>query len=288
MPAYHAPERRLPGIDDLPTERSPSASGAAKLLTARSNAPDPEPLEWRPRPPLRSRIAHAVSTPAVAAGVLMVVAVLVAVVIVWLRPHAPGGGDTAASSSAANQVEPSASPGAEPRGGADAQGPAADAGTGMTPGSAFVHVVGEVAEPGVVELPAGARVRDALDAAGGPTKRAVLAGVNLARVVVDGEQITVPDTAEAEMSAAPGGGDTAESGGSGGSGANGASPGALVNLNTADAAALETLPRVGPALAQRIIDWRAANGAFTSVDQLLEVSGIGEKTLEGFRDQVTV
>ncbi|MBO2989844.1 ComEA family DNA-binding protein [Leucobacter tardus] len=218
----------------------------------------------------------------------MVVAVLVAIVIVWLRPHAPGGGEAAVSTSTAGQVAPSASSRAEPGGSADAQDQAADVGVGPTPGSAFVHVVGEVADPGVVELPSGARVRDALDAAGGPTKRAVLAGVNLARVVVDGEQITVPDTAEAEMSAAPGGVDTAESGGSGGTGANGASPGALVNLNTADAAALETLPRVGPALAQRIIDWRAANGAFTSVDQLLEVSGIGEKTLEGFRDRVTV
>ncbi|MBU2385610.1 MAG: ComEA family DNA-binding protein, partial [Actinobacteria bacterium] len=67
----------------------------------------------------------------------------------------------------------------------------------------------------------------------------------------------------------------------------GTAPG-LVNINTADAAALETLPGIGPALASRIIAWREANGGFRAVDELLAVSGIGQKTLEGFRDQVTV
>lgn len=288
MPAYHAPERHLFGNDDPSPGRCETQPSTGRLLVARPTPVTPEPLEWRPRPPLRARIARAVSTPAVAGGVLVVVAVLVAIVIVWLRPHAAIGEDAAASSAAVGQVDPSASPGAEPGGGAAPEGPDGDAGAGAPPGSAFVHVVGEVAEPGVVELPPGARVRDALDAAGGPTPRAVLAGVNLARVVLDGEQIVVPDTEKAEVAAAPGGADTAESRGRAESGANGASPGALVNVNTADAAALETLPRVGPALAQRILDWREANGAFASVDQLGEVSGIGEKTLEGFRDRVTV
>lgn len=198
-------------------------------------------------------------------------AVLVAIVMVWVRPHEPTVETAAEAQTEAPHPE--------------APGATASQGEGARSGSAFVHVVGEVADPGVVELNVDARVRDAIDAAGGPTKSAALAGVNLARLVVDGEQIVVPDAAGAELGApgaSPGGGVSAPGSGS-------RTPdGALVNLNAADATALETLPRVGPALAQRIIDWREANGSFASVDQLLEVSGIGEKTLEGFRDRVTV
>lgn len=108
--------------------------------------------------------------------------------------------------------------------------------------------------------------------------------MNLAREVNDGEQVLVPDADQAEAALAVGAGAA--------NGVNAGDPGeaagAPVNLNTADQTTLETLPRVGPALAQRIIEWRTANGGFTSIEQLLEVSGIGEKTLAGFRDQVTV
>ncbi|OYX54375.1 MAG: hypothetical protein B7Y93_06435 [Micrococcales bacterium 32-70-13] len=136
-----------------------------------------------------------------------------------------------------------------------------------------LHVVGAVVEPGIVELPLGSRVVDAIATAGGPTDDADLAGVNLARVVADGEQLHVPHVGEASP-AAPGGAAPAADG--------------RVNLNTADAVALETLPGVGPAIAARIIAWRDANGPFRSVDELTAVSGIGERTLEGLRDRATV
>ena len=269
MPSYHAPGRRHSESEAEPVSATPVVSFAELLVSSRDRAP--EPLEWRPPPPLSARVRRAVTTPAIAAGVLVLVAVIVAIVMVWMRPHEPvveTAGEAQTEVSHSEAAEATASQGEETR-----------------TGSAFVHVVGEVAEPGIVELDVDARVRDAIDAAGGPTKSAVLAGVNLARLVVDGEQIVVPDAAGAELGApgaSPSGGGSAPGGGSG------AHDGALVNLNAADATALETLPRVGPALAQRIIDWREANGSFASVDQLLEVSGIGEKTLEGFRDRVTV
>lgn len=140
-----------------------------------------------------------------------------------------------------------------------------------------LHVHGSVVEPGIVELPAGSRVVDAIAAARGPTDEADLGGVNLARVVVDGEQLYVPRIGEVPP---PGAGAASGAGAGTGSG--------LVNINTADAAALETLPGIGPALASRIIAWRDANGAFRAIDELLAVSGIGQKTLDGFRDQVTL
>ncbi|UTT62558.1 ComEA family DNA-binding protein [Microcella humidisoli] len=154
---------------------------------------------------------------------------------------------------------------------------------GATPGPApaievvVLHVLGAVSQPGIVELPLGARVVDAIAAAGGPSDDADLAGVNLARVVVDGEQLRVPRVGEVPVTApaAPGS-------------AGGATGDGRVNLNTADAAALETLPGVGPAIAARIIAWRDENGPFRSVDELTAVSGIGEKTLAGLRDQATV
>lgn len=137
-------------------------------------------------------------------------------------------------------------------------------------GVLYVHVLGEVAHPGLYELDAGARVVDALAAAGGTTDAADLAAVNLARVLADGEQLRVPsiDERAAEGESDPGDG--------------------LIDLNTADQTVLETLPRIGPALAQRIIAWREEHGRFASVDDLLAVSGIGEKMLAGMRDLVRV
>ena len=133
----------------------------------------------------------------------------------------------------------------------------------------LVHVLGAVVSPGLYELREGDRVVDAIAQARGLADGADDAGINLARVLSDGEQLVVP-----VVGAAP---DPTQPTGDG-----------RVNLNTADAAALDTLPRVGPALAERIIAWREANGGFTSVDDLLDVSGIGDATLEGFRDLVTV
>lgn len=136
--------------------------------------------------------------------------------------------------------------------------------------SILVHVLGAVAVPGVYELGDGDRVLDAIAAAGGRGADADLGAVNLARPLKDGEQLVVPRIGEVAATGAASVGD------------------GRVNINTADAAALDTLPRVGPALAERIIAWREANGGFGSVDDLLSVTGVGEATLAGLRDLVTV
>ncbi|MGO4599651.1 helix-hairpin-helix domain-containing protein [Terrabacter sp. 2RAF25] len=150
-----------------------------------------------------------------------------------------------------------------------------------------VDVVGQVLRPGLVRLRAGSRVADAIRLAGGARAGADVAALNLARVVVDGEQIRVPRPGEA--SAAPGPGPGGAGGSASGSGAGpGTASGAPVSLNSADAGALDSLPGVGPVLAQRIIDWRTEHGRFTSVDELGEVSGIGDKLLERLRPRVTL
>ncbi|GAA5198232.1 hypothetical protein GCM10025773_10720 [Microbacterium jejuense] len=146
--------------------------------------------------------------------------------------------------------------------------------TGMSARSAdlYVHVSGAVRAPGLYVLQAGSRVVDAIAAAGGFSDDADRDAVNLARTVADGEQLPVPRAGEAPPGPA---------------GAP-ASADARVDLNTADASQLEELPRIGPALAERIIAWRDDNGRFTSVDDLLAVPGIGDKMLESLRDLVTV
>lgn len=146
-------------------------------------------------------------------------------------------------------------------------------------GELYVHVAGAVATPGLYVLPGDARVVDAVAAAGGLTDDADGEAINLARPLSDGEQLHVPRVGEAPTAeaAAPGGGDGAAEPGDG-----------RVNLNTADEALLDTLPRIGPALASRIIAWRDENGRFTSVEDLLAVPGIGDKMLETLRDLVTV
>lgn len=146
----------------------------------------------------------------------------------------------------------------------------------------WVHVVGQVASPGVVALPAGSRVGDAVAAAGGALPEADLAGLNLAAVVQDGAQIRVP--APGEEPADAGG---AVDGGGGGAGGAGAA-GGVIDVNTAGSAELQTLPGIGPVLAERIVAWREANGPFASVDALLDVSGIGPAVLGQIRELVRV
>jgi len=180
------------------------------------------------------------------------------------------GTDPGSRSATGGVVAESSPPGGVAGGGAAGEADAS---------SVVVHVVGEVHAPGLVALPGGARVADALTAAGGATSAADLAAVNLARHLVDGEQVLVPlpgQVVPATVDAAQGG-------------VSGPGPaGALVDVNTADSAALDALPGIGPVLAERIVTWRQENGRFTSVDELGEVSGIGPTLLGRLRALVRV
>lgn len=138
----------------------------------------------------------------------------------------------------------------------------------------FVHLVGEVKNPGIYELDAGARLIDAILAAQGFSDSADQGSVNLARELTDGEQIIIGLVGDAPAS-------------SGGAGSAGNSGTGLISLSTADQALLETLPGVGPALAGRIIDYREANGGFRAVADLMNVSGIGDKVYAGLKDLVS-
>jgi competence protein ComEA len=136
--------------------------------------------------------------------------------------------------------------------------------TSSAPAVIVVAVMGLVQRPGLVELPAGSRVADAIEAAGGPLPEADLSTLNLARRLVDGELVTVGvPTGESE-------------------------PGGLVNLNTATVTQLQALPGIGPVLAARIVDYRDRHGGFGSVDELKQVAGIGDATFAELEPLVTV
>lgn len=155
--------------------------------------------------------------------------------------------------------------------------PAAEvvAATETEPAVVVVDVAGKVRRPGIATLPLGSRVVDAIDAAGGVRRGVDLTPLNLARVLVDGEQIVVglpqPGGVAAPAASAPGG-----------------TTGPMVNLNVATQSELEELPGVGPVTAAAILQWRTDNGPFTSVDELLEVSGIGDATLAEIAPFVTL
>jgi competence protein ComEA len=140
-------------------------------------------------------------------------------------------------------------------------------------GSIVVHVAGEVITPGVYELPAGSRLIDAIEAAGGSTSRADTDAINLAMPVSDAQQVLVPRKGARRSSPQGGGG-------------NAAATDSRVNLNTASATELETLPGVGPQTAQAIITHRNERGPFLSVDELLDVPGIGPAKLAALRERV--
>lgn len=148
---------------------------------------------------------------------------------------------------------------------------AATAGRASGPG-VVVHVVGAVRRPGLYQLPAGSRVADALEQAGGAARAADVALVNLAAPLVDGQQVVVPSRAAA---------------GSGSSGAAGETGGGgPVHLNTASVAELDELPGIGPITAQKIVDHREKHGAFSSVEDLDAIPGVGAAKIEQLRDLV--
>lgn len=260
-----------------------------------------------------------------AAVVLAAVIVLVAVVVVLLGSRSgesgvvdgvgrsdvdPGGSalsvtgaPTAGASPAADgspRAGGSPSAGGSPRAEVDAGGAAAGGGPSKSVGSVVVHVLGAVARPGVLTLDAGSRVSTAIDRAGGATPGADLERLNLARVLTDGERLYVPEVGETDIPAALDvsgagvtGGAGASAGAGTGTGAGGSAgapgaPGALVDLNTADQATLETLPGIGPSLAGRILAWRQEHGRFSAVEDLLDVSGIGDGRFAELRDRVRV
>ncbi len=151
-----------------------------------------------------------------------------------------------------------------------------------TPAEVVVYVCGAVRRPGVYHLGADARVADLLEAAGGAAAKAELQGVNLAARLTDGEQVVVPQKgAPVVAGATTGAGATGSAGGTG-------SATAPVDLNTATLEQLDALPGVGPATAQKIIDYRTANGGFKSVDDLKNVSGIGDAKFADLQPLVTV
>ncbi len=155
----------------------------------------------------------------------------------------------------------------------------ADSETESAPSQICVYVTGHVANPGIVYLDEGARVADATEAAS-------IESLNLARVVVDGEQIQVQsaeelkaanDAAASSASSAPAGADASSQAASG-----------KVNINTAESSELQTLSGVGESKAKKIIDYRQTNGPFKSIEDLANVSGIGEKTVESLRDSICI
>lgn len=155
-------------------------------------------------------------------------------------------------------------------------------------GRIVVDVVGAVARPGLHELPAGSRIADAVEAAGGLAADADRVRINLAEPLSDGARLWVPAVGESDpptvVSATAGIGSSGQAGGGGGSGG---ARGAPLDINTADAAALETLPGIGPALATAIVEHRQRAGPFATVDELVEVSGIGPAKLEQVRALAT-
>ena len=172
--------------------------------------------------------------------------------VVWVKPNAtaielPRDGPTAT-------LSPVTLPGDDP--------PESDV---------VVHVTGAVAGPGVYTLPPGSRVDEAIEAAGGFMPDADESLLNRAEVLRDGQQVYVPEVGEEPRTEV----------------ATGGEGGGPININTAPAARLEDLPGIGPALAQRIVAYREANGPFTSAEGLTAVSGIGARKLEGMIDMVT-
>jgi len=232
----------------------------------------------------RTRLATLALSPR-AAVVLAVVIVAVAVVVVLLGSRS--GAEPDAGGGASVTVTGGPSPGTQPADHVSASPSTAVSSPSASVAGLVVHVVGAVERPGVVTLGSGSRVSVALERAGGATAEADLARLNLARVVEDGEWLYVPRVGETDIPAPLG----VESGsiGPGGGGDGGApAPDAVIDLNAADQAMLETLPGIGPGLAGRILAWRDEHGRFAAVEDLLDVSGIGDGRFAELRDRVRV
>lgn len=240
--------------------------------------------EWRPTPPPEPAGGWAVEEPSFQRRLMVQgwgrpalrgLAVLVVVLLVltayglWLgRPRAVAEAPVTLATG-----PPLAAPSAPAAGATGA--PARAATSAVATSDVVVHVVGAVRRPGIVRLPIGSRVADAVRAAGGVTRRRAEDSVNLARVLVDGEQVVVSEQG------LPGAGGAVAAPALG-------SAAAIVDLNTATVDVLDGLPGIGPVIAARIVAWRTTNGSFRSVDELGEVSGIGDAILGQLRPLVRV
>ncbi|MFF3033863.1 helix-hairpin-helix domain-containing protein [Streptomyces rubiginosohelvolus] len=226
---------------------------------------------------VRLRCGMAPRTPVVL-GLVLLAAVAVATVHFWsVRPEAVRAPEPVSDEAAAPAPPPdplrSGAPGPVSRP-ASGEPPSGSGGNGS--GQIVVDVSGKVHRPGVRRLPAGSRVEDALEAAGGVRAGTDVTGLNRARVLVDGEQVAVGLPSGLPVTGTTGGGGVGAGSGSAGR-PGGAGPSVPLSLNTATAEQLETLPGVGPVLAQHMIDYRTENNGFRSVDELRQVNGIGDR-----------
>lgn len=279
---WWAPHTRLPGDDrderaeppEQPPEQPPAEPAAVDVPVpgrhAARRAPAPvAPGGWRGR--WRGRVAL---TPWHLTLVAIGVALALAAACWWVIRSDPTPQPVAPLASAEPLTSLSASP-------SQAATPQVLATPSGSAGTVTVDVEGKVRRPGIAVLPDGSRVIDAIKAAGGAPRRRDLAGLNLAAVLTDGQQIVVG-------ASPPAPGQPTSSGSTASGSDPPATPGTLVDLNTAGLDELDTLPGVGPVTAQSILDWRDENGGFTSVDELLEVDGIGPVTLAKLTPLVTV
>ena len=264
-------------------------------------APEPESLEtqfWAPRPVprpnvgrggggARDRLHEWRSDPRV--GVVALVLIAVVAGFIWYRMGlASGGAGTAGATTATTAGRGQAAAPTRSR----ADGPAGSRATTSTTATGarasakvVVHVAGAVTKPGVVELRAGARVIDAVEAAGGALSQADLDRLNLAAKLVDGQRVLVQKVGDPPAVAEPAG---VTGSGAAGSGTGAQAASGPINLNTATQAELEALPGIGPTLAKAILDERQHRGGFRSVNELREVRGIGAKRFADLKSQVTV
>jgi competence protein ComEA len=252
VPAISAPDSddEVVRAAEVAVIRAPGRHAARRQNAARSLLPE----AWRGRVSLG---------PGPVAVVAVLVAVALALTTWWvLRGQAEPVPATTGSPHALTTPVPV---------GAGASGsPSASA-----PSELVVDVAGKVRRPGIAVLEPGDRVVDAIRAAGGARKGADLSGLNLARLLVDGEQVVVGVPAPPGVAASAAGDPAAQAG-------------ALVNINTASSSQLEELPGVGPVTAESIIAFRTEHGAFSSVEELLDVSGIGDATLAEIAPHVTL
>ncbi|MGQ0844189.1 MAG: helix-hairpin-helix domain-containing protein [Sporichthyaceae bacterium] len=275
----------------------PAPRGRAAPAIAPADGTDPDG-DLPPALPERTIDARA----ALVVFLVAAVAIAVAALLLWrARPHAADVGPVPAAVTVAADVGAAPAAAYVTAALVPTPTPTPTATTPVEDPGILVDVQGRVRRPGVVNLPTGARVRDAVNAAGGPRSGANTRGLNLAAPLADGEQVVLgpePACAVAAQAAgqASGPGPVTSPAAIGNARPNPAvparpaapAPPALIDLNRATTAELETLPGVGPVLAQRIVDYRTTRGRFTSIDELREVSGIGPAKFAEIRRLVRV